>query len=111
MRSYVALGRIGAWITNGVVSVDGRNHNPGESMSKRNALLLIAAGLLASTTGCIHVSQRAIDNGRSMTSSLAYQRIMSGNVNRTTLQELYWRSNSLQLYARDLPYAPFGNNW
>ena len=78
-------------------------------MSKRNALLLVAGALLASTTGCIHVSQRAIDNGRSMTSSLAYRRVMSGDVNRTTLQELYWRSNSFQLYARDLPYAPFAH--
>jgi hypothetical protein len=104
----MALGRMRGWLTSGVVSGDESYHTPGELMSKRNALLLVAGVLLASTTGCIHVSQRAIDNGRSMTSSLAYQRIMSGNVNRTTLQELYWRSNALQMYSRDLPYAPFG---
>lgn len=78
-------------------------------MSKRNALLLIAGALLASTTGCIHISQRAIDNGRAMTSSLAYREVMSGNVNKSSLQRLYWRSNAFMTYKKDLPYAPFGN--
>jgi hypothetical protein len=75
-------------------------------------LLLIAAALLASTTGCIHVSQRAWDNGRAMTSSRQYQEIMAGSVNQRTLHALYLRSNPLSALQRDLPYAPFGNwNW
>jgi hypothetical protein len=77
-------------------------------MSTKRTLILVAGALLASTTGCIHVSQRAIDNGRAMTSSGAYRDVMSGNVNNASLRKLYYRSNARLMYARDLPYAPFG---
>lgn len=78
-------------------------------MTLRRTIVVLAGALLASTAGCIHVSQRAIDNGRAMTSSLSYREVMSGNVNKNSLQRLYWRSNALVMYKQDLPYAPFGN--
>jgi hypothetical protein len=78
-------------------------------MATRRVLLLLAGGVLASSTGCIHVSQRAIDNGRAMTSSLQYYDVMSGNVNNASLKRLYYRSNARLMYQRDLPYAPFGH--
>lgn len=74
-----------------------------------HAILIILAGVLASTTGCIHVSQRALDNGRAMTSSLQYREVMAGNVNPSTLRKLYYRSNARMMYARDLKYPAFGN--
>ena len=78
-------------------------------MSTRRVLFLLAGVVLASSTGCIHISQRALDNGRAMTSSVQYLDVMSGNVNNASLRRLYYRSNALSMYKRDLPYAPFGH--
>ena len=78
-------------------------------MSPRRIALFLAGVVLASSTGCIHISQRALDNGRAMTSSVQYYDVMSGNVNNASLKRLYYRSNALKMYQRDLPYAPFGH--
>jgi hypothetical protein len=74
----------------------------------RLAAVGIAFGALALTSACIHVSQRAWQNGRGMTSSWQYRAVMSGDVNRTTLQGMYWSSSALNVGHRSLPYQPFG---
>ena len=70
------------------------------------AAALAAFGL---TTGCIHVSQRALENGRAMTSTYQYRNVMYGNRDMKNLRELYYSTGNARLSRYSAPpFTPFG---
>jgi hypothetical protein len=74
----------------------------------RTAAVAAAIALAMLATGCIHVSQRALDNGRAMQMSNGYQDVMTGNVNPRTLRSLYYSSNGYSLaFGSTRRFAPF----
>lgn len=86
-----------------------RNSMTARSLATRFAVAVALAGSVLAT-GCIHVSQRAWDNGRAMQASYQYQDVLAGDVNPKTLRGLYYNANGFSLAFRNSPrYAPFGN--
>lgn len=65
--------------------------------------------LLAGSSGCFHVSQRAWDNGRAMRSSLQYGDILAGRRDPAALRALYYSSTSLPSAQRNVRYPAFGH--
>ena len=81
----------------------------GRQRAARVVAIGMAFGALALTSACVRVSQRALQNGRAMTSSWQYRAMLNGDVNKTTFQGMYFTSNALSAYQRSLPYQPFGH--
>lgn len=71
---------------------------------------IVVAGL-ASLGACASIPQRAWRNGEAMTSSRAYQSVMSGNQSIQAHHELMWSLDPRKLNYRETPYSPFGNWW
>ena len=78
------------------------------SSAVRIALLIAVAGALGA---CVSIPQRAWQNGRGMTNSLAYQAVMSGNMSVKAHQELEASLNPLRANYRDVAFKPFGDWW
>lgn len=76
---------------------------------KRHVVLAILVSAVALLSGCVHISQRAIDNGRSMSNSLQYQQVMSGDRSMKSLKRLYYRADARLMYHRDVRYPLFGS--
>lgn len=76
---------------------------------KRHGVLAILVGAVTLLSGCVHVSQRAIDNGRAMTNSLQYRQVMSGDRSMSSLKRLYYRADARLMYHRDVRYPSFGS--
>ncbi|MGH7637752.1 MAG: hypothetical protein ACREOK_08870 [Gemmatimonadaceae bacterium] len=81
----------------------------GSKARGRHLALAILAGAMTLMSGCIHISQRAIDNGRSMTNSLQYRQVMSGDRSMSSLKRLYYRADARLLHHRDIRYPLFGS--
>lgn len=81
----------------------------GSKARGRHLALAILAGAMAMASGCIHIPQRAIDNGRAMTSSLQYRQVMSGDRSMRSLKRLYYRADARLMYHRDVRYPLFGS--
>lgn len=76
---------------------------------RRHVILAVLVGAATLMSGCVHISQRAIDNGRSMSNSLQYRQVMSGDRSMRSLKRLYYRADALRMYQRDLRYPLFGS--
>jgi hypothetical protein len=61
----------------------------------RVVAIAAAVGATSLVTGCMHIPQRAWDNGRAMQSTWQFQELSSGSVNPALLRGLYWQSNAL----------------
>jgi len=78
---------------------------------KRIGGLVILVGALATMGGCVHISQRALTNGR-MVSNYGYgsgQSYVYGQHNFTTQRELYGRLDIRHAYSQPRPYPYFGH--
>ena len=76
---------------------------------RRQMALAILAGAATLMSGCLHVSQRAIDNGRAMSNSLQYRQVMSGDRSMRSLKRLYYRADARLMHHRDVRYPSFGS--
>jgi len=74
----------------------------------RRVSVLIAVTALAAATGCFHVSQRALDNGRALSSSMQYRDFLAGRRDPAALRSLYYTSSSLPYSQRNVRYPAFG---
>lgn len=74
----------------------------------RHLILAILAGAATLMSGCVHISQRAIDNGRAMSNSMQYQDVMAGDRSMRSLKRLYYRADARAMYHRDVRYPLFG---
>lgn len=84
------------------------NRSSSNRLDRRIALAIaVTAAIL--TSGCMHVSQRAWDNGRAMTSSHQYRQVMNGDRSIGAVRNLYYRSNARLMYQRDVPFPYFGH--
>jgi hypothetical protein len=83
--------------------------NESSTVRARHVVLAILAVAVTSLSGCVHVSQRAIDNGRAMSGSLQYQQVMSGDRSMRSLKRLYYRADARLMYHRDVRYPLFGS--
>jgi hypothetical protein len=72
-------------------------------------ILAVVVGAVTLLSGCIHISQRAIDNGRAMSNSLQYQQVMSGDRSMQSLKRLYYRADARLMFRRDVRYPLFGS--
>ena len=76
---------------------------------KRHMVLAVLVSAVALLSGCVHVSQRAVDNGRAMSNSLQYRQVMSGERSMRSLKRLYYRADARLMYHRDVRYPLFGS--
>lgn len=76
---------------------------------KRHMVLAVLVSAVALLSGCVHVSQRAVDNGRAMSNSLQYRQVMSGDRSMRSLKRLYYRADARLMYHRDVRYPLFGS--
>lgn len=76
---------------------------------KRHVVLAILVSAATLLSGCVHVSQRAIDNGRAMTNSPQYRQVMSGDRSMKSLKRLYYRADARLMFHRDVRYPLFGS--
>jgi hypothetical protein len=76
---------------------------------KRHVVLAILVSAVTLLSGCLHISQRAIDNGRAMSNSLQYRQVMSGDRSMRSLKQLYYRADARLMYHRDVRYPLFGS--
>ena len=73
-------------------------------------LTILAAGL-ASLGACASIPQRAWANGRAMSSSRAYQSVMSGNTSMQAHRALMSSLDPRRLNYREVNYPAFGQWW
>ena len=76
---------------------------------KRHMVLAVLVSAVALLSGCVHVSQRAVDNGRAMSNSLQYRQVMSGDRSMRSHKRLYYRADARLMYHRDVRYPLFGS--
>lgn len=80
----------------------------------RVAAFIAAGAILA---GCVSIPQRAWANGRAMSQSLEYQRVMSGDMSFSTHRALQDRLNPRLINSMEVAYPAFptfgglGSTW
>jgi hypothetical protein len=74
----------------------------------RIALLLACTAALSA---CVSIPQRAWRNGEGMTSSLAYQAVLSGDMSFRAHRELQQSIDPRRVNFREVAYQPFGDWW
>ena len=84
-------------------------------MRKLNVKVVVRAAValagLATLGACASIPKRAWANGEAMTSSRAYQSVMSGNQSIQAHKELMWSLNPRLLNYQQKAYTPFTNWW
>lgn len=75
----------------------------------RRVPLLIGLAALMGATGCIHVSQRAWDNGRAMSSTWQYRDVLAGNRNPKAMRSVYYNATPLAFMQQSVPFPAFGH--
>jgi hypothetical protein len=81
-------------------------------MRFRNIARAVAAlAAVAALGACASIPQRAWSNGQAMSSSLAYQKAMSGDMSLDTHRRLKAGANPLRLRHREVAYPAFGEWW
>jgi hypothetical protein len=83
--------------------------NGSSTPRSRHVILAILAGAAMLMSGCVHISQRAIDNGRAMSNSMQYQDVMAGDRSMRSLRQLYYRADARMMHHRDVRYPLFGS--
>ena len=76
-------------------------------MRQLGKVALVAAALVG-LGACASIPQRAWDNGRSMSSSRAYQQLMYGDRSFKNMRALYSSMDSYMSQYTPAPYQPFG---
>jgi hypothetical protein len=74
----------------------------------RRVAVVLTVSALAAATGCLHVSQRAWDNGRAMSSSMQYRDVLAGRRDPAAMRALYYTSTSLPYSQHSVRYPAFG---
>lgn len=69
----------------------------------------LAACAVATLGACAAIPERAMANGRAMSSSRAYQKAMSGDMSLQTQRQLKAGASPLRLRSREVAYPPFGD--
>jgi hypothetical protein len=77
-------------------------------VAKTVAATIGAFALLLTLSGCVSIPQRAWDNGRTISSSHAYQSMMRGDHSFQTMRQVYGSMDPYRSLYTPLPYPYFG---
>ena len=73
--------------------------------------LVVGVASVGALGACASIPQRAWANGEAMTSSRAYQSVLSGNQSIQAHRELQSSLDPRRLNFREVAYPAFGNWW
>ena len=76
--------------------------------AKTIAAAIGAFTLLLAMGGCASISQRAWDNGRTMSSTRPYRSMMRGDHSFKTMRQLYGTMDPFMSQYTPAPFQPFG---
>jgi hypothetical protein len=71
----------------------------------------VAVATVAALGACVSIPKRAWANGEAMTSSRAYQRVLSGDNSIRAHRELQSTLNPRRLNYREVAFPVFGDWW
>lgn len=78
-------------------------------MLRRLAMSAAAFGAMIGLGGCIHVSQRALANGRTITQNGTASGLVYGRHDLQSQRHSFYRADSYRAQFREVPFPYFGH--